>query len=71
MLATVKVLLMFILMGESINVDTLFVVTFLNFMRFTITDRQKIHASNNLSVVTVHSEGVNLLKLVLCLLLFS
>ena len=53
-------LLLFILRGQSVNVGALFVVTFLNFMRFTITKRQKIHASNNLNVVTVHSEGVNL-----------
>ena len=37
--------------------SSLFVVIFLNFMRFIITERQKIYASNSLSVVTVHSEG--------------
>ena len=57
MLATVKVLLMFILRGESINVGLLSVVTFLNFTRFTIAEVQKIHASNSLSEVNVHSDG--------------
>ena len=71
MLATITLLSLFILRGESINVGSLFVVIFLNFMRFIITERQKIYASNSLSVVTVHSEGVNLLKLVLCLSLLS
>ena len=53
-------LLLFILRGQSVNVGSLFVVTFLNFMKFTSTKRQKIHACNNLSVFTVHTEGVNL-----------
>ena len=44
-------------MGESINVGSLFVESFLNFTTFSIAERQKIHASNSLSVVTVHSEG--------------
>ena len=35
----------------------MFVATFFNFMRLTITDRQKIHASNNLDVLSVPSEG--------------
>ena len=64
-------LLLFILRGESINVGLLFAVIFLNFTRFTITEWQKIHASNSLSVVTVHSEGVNLLTLNHSLLLLS
>ena len=64
-------LLLFILRGESINVGSLFVIAFLNFTRFTIAERYWFLASINLNIVTVHSEGVNLLMMVHCLLLFS
>ena len=64
-------LLLFILRGESINVGSLFVITFLNFTRFTIAERHWFLASNNLNIITVHSEGVNLFMLVHCLFFFS